>query len=135
MRPVAEQLEISGIPPHVESWSAVNIPGFILAVLDRWRQNGGSVPERFVMVVCPQVEVDAMGGLPDRVRELTNARQRFLHFTGCHKPYVVLFYAGNDAEAWRMEVQRLLSWSEGYQARLTAEIARLEFIDAVEECE
>ena len=60
------------------------------------------------------------GGLPDRVRELTNPRLRFLHFTGCNKPYVVLLYSGEDAEAWRAEVQQLLAWSEGYHAELTA---------------
>lgn len=133
MEPVAEQLEIEGIPPYVESWSAASIPGFIPAVLGRWRHNCGALPPRFVMVVCPQVEINARGGLPDRVRELTNPRLRFLHFTGCHKPYVVLLYTGDDAEEWRVEVQRLLSWSEGYQAELTAGMTRLKFIEAIEE--
>ena len=133
MQPVAEQLEIEGIPPYVESWSAATIPGFILAVLNRWRHNSGGLPTRFVMVICPQVEMSAIGGLPDRVRELTNPRLRYLHFTGCHKPYVVLLYTGADAEAWRSEVQRLLSWSEGYQAELTAGITHLKFIEAIEE--
>lgn len=133
MKAIAEQLEIEGIPPYVESWSAAGIPGFIPAVLNRWRENVGNLPTRFVMVLCPQVEIDARGGLPDRVRELTNPRLRFLHFTGCHKPYVVFLYSGDDAEEWRTEVQRLLSWSEGYQAELMAGITRLKFIDAVEE--
>lgn len=133
MKAVAEQLEIEGIPPYVESWSAAGIPGFIPAVLNRWRDNVGNLPTRFVMVLCPQVEIDARGGLPDRVRELTNPRLRFLHFTGCHKPYVVFLYSGDDAEEWRTQVQRLLSWSEGYQAELMAGITRLKFIDAVEE--
>lgn len=133
MEPVAEQLEIEGIPPYVESWSAASIPGFIPTVLDRWRHNGSGLPTRFVMVVCPQVEVNARGGLPDRVVELTNPRLRFLHFTGCHKPYVVLLYSGDDAEEWRAEVQQLLSWSEGYQAELTAGMTRLKFIEAIEE--
>ena len=133
MKAIAEQLEIEGIPPYVESWSAAGIPGFIPAVLNRWRDNVGNLPTRFVMVLCPQVEIDARGGLPDRVRELTNPRLRFLHFTGCHKPYVVFLYSGDDAEEWRTQVQRLLSWSEGYQAELMAGITRLKFIDAVEE--
>jgi hypothetical protein len=135
MEPVVEQLEIDGIPPYVESWSAASIPGFIPAVLDRWRRNCDELPTRFVMVVCPQVEVNAMGGLPDRVRNLTNPRLRFLHFTGCHKPFVVLLYIGDDAEQWRAKVQRLLSWSESYQAELTAGITRLKFIEAIEECD
>ena len=135
MEPIAAQLEIEGIPPYVESWSAARIPGFIPAVLNRWRQNTHALPTRFVMVVCPHVEIDARGGLPDRVRELSNPRQRFLHFTGCHKPYVVLLYSGDDAETWRAEVQQLLAWSEGYQAELTAGVAHLKFIEAIEECD
>ena len=133
MGSVAEQLEIRDIPPYVESWSAARIPGFIPAVFNRWRRNCGVLPTRFVMVVCPQVEINIMGGLPNRVRELTNPRLRFLHFTGCHKPYVVLLYAGDDAEEWCAAVQQLLSWSESYHAELTAGMTRLKFIEAVEE--
>jgi hypothetical protein len=133
MSPITERLEIEGLPPYVESWSAATIPGFIPAVLDRWQNNYGELPACFVMVVCPQVEIDAMGGLPRRVRELTNARLRFLHFTGCHKPYVVLLYAGEDADEWRAEVQPFLSWSEGYQVQFVAGRTRLKFIEAIEE--
>ena len=135
MGPIAAQLEIEGVPPYVESWSAAGIPGFIPAVLNRWRHSTGVLPSRFVMVLCPRVEIDAKGGLPDRVRELSNPRQRFLHFTGCHKPYVVLLYSGEDAEAWRAEVQQLLAWSEGYKVELTPEVTLLKFIDAIEECD
>jgi hypothetical protein len=132
---IADQLEIEGIPPYVKSWSAARIPGFVPAVLNRWQRNFGELPDFFAMVVCPQVEIDAKGGLPDRVRELTNARLRCQHFTGCHKPYAVLLYAGNDAEAWRAEVQSLLAWSEGYQVRLTARTAHMKFMEAIEECD
>jgi hypothetical protein len=133
MKAIPPQLEVEGVPPYVKSWSAATIPGFIPAVLERWQSNQGDLPPRFVMVLCPKVEIDARGGLPSRVRELTNPRRRFLHFTGCHKPYVVLLHAGEDTEVWRAEVQRWLSWSESYQASLAAGIARLRFIDAVEE--
>lgn len=133
MNAITEQLEVEGIPPYVKSWSAATIPGFIPAVLRRWQYNQGELPARFVMVLCPKVEIDARGGLPSRVRELTNPRLRFLHFTGCHKPYVVLLYTGEETEAWRAEVQRWLSWSESYQANLAAGVTRLQFIDALEE--
>jgi hypothetical protein len=133
MQTVAQLVEIKDMPPYVKSWSAASITGFIPAVLDRWRRNAGELPTRFVMVVCPQVEINARGGLPDRVRELTNPRLRYLHFTGCSKPYVVLLYSGDDAEAWRAEVQPLLAWSEGYQAELTPAVTRLKFIEAIEE--
>jgi len=133
MEPLGKQLKIEGIPPHVASWSAASIPGFIPAVLGRWQRSCGDLPARFSMVVCPQVEINAVGGLPDTVRELTNPRQRFLHFTGCHKPFVVLFCIDDDADQWRAEVQRLLSWSEGYQVELTAGMTCLKFIEAVED--
>ncbi len=133
MKSNAAPLEIEGIPVNVQSWSAARIPGFVPAVLERWRRNCRERPNRFVMVLCPQVEVHATGGLPGRVRELTNPRLRYLHFTGCHKPYVVLFHTGADADAWRSEVQQLLSWSEGYEAELSDGITRLKFIEAVEE--
>ena len=135
MAAIAEQLEIEGTPAYVESWSAARIPGFITAVLARWRRNSGGLPRHFVMVLCPEVELNARGGLPDRVRELTNPRLRFLHFTGCNKPYRVLLYSGDNAEAWRAEVQQLLAWSEAYQAELTPEVTRLKFIEAIEECD
>jgi len=86
-------------------------------------------------VLCPQVEINAIGGLPDRVRELTSPRWRLQQFTGCHKPYLVLIHAGEDAERWRREVQGLLSWSEGYRVDITQDATRLQFIDAVEERE
>lgn len=133
MQAIAQPLEIEGVPPYVASWSAASIAGFIPAVLERWQRSAGELPNRFVMVVCPQVEINARGGLPDRVRELTSPRQRYLHFTGCSKPYVVLLYSGDDPEAWRAEVQPLLAWSEGYQAELTPEVTRLKFIEAIEE--
>jgi len=133
MKPITQQLEVEGVPPYVKSWSAATIPGFIPAVLNRWQHNFGELPAHFVMVVCPKVEIDARGGLPNRVRELTNPRLRFLHFTGCHKPYVVLLYAGEETEEWRAEVQQLLSWSESYQAKLVSGVTHLKFIDAVEE--
>lgn len=133
MGPIAAQMEIEGLPPYIASWSAARIPGFIPAVLNRWWRNQGELPRRFSMVICPQVEVDENGGLPARVMELTNPRLRFLHFTGCHKPYVVLLYTGNNTEAWRAEVQQFLAWSESYQAKLMTGMTHLKFIDAVEE--
>ena len=133
MQAASSELEIQGIPPYVKSWSVAVIPRFVPAVLDRWQRNYGKLPRQFVMVLCPQVEVSAIGGLPHRVRELTSPRFRMQHFTGCHKPYVVLIHAGEDPEGWREEIQSMLSWSEGYQVEISGEMTRLHFIDAVEE--
>lgn len=129
----SEQLEITGLPPHVGSWSAVGLPGFIITVLDRWQRNFGDLPDQFVLVACPQVEINAIGGLPFRVRELTDSRVRILHFTGCHKPYQIILLFGEDAEARREEIQKLLSWSEGYQVDFVDGGAHLRFIEAIEE--
>ena len=133
MIPTSEQLEITGLPPHVGSWSAVSLPGFIIKVLDRWQRDFGRLPSHFALVVCPQVEVNAIGGLPSRVRELTDSRVRILHFTGCHKPYLIILLLGDDAEVRRAEIQKQLAWSEGYQVNFQEGLARLRFVEAVEE--
>jgi hypothetical protein len=57
------------------------------------------------------------------------------HFTGCHKPYLVIFLEGEDADARRDEIQQWLAWSEGYQVDCTDGLTRLRFIEAVEECD
>lgn len=128
-----EQLEITGVPPYIGSWSAVGLPGFIIKVLKRWQRNYGSLPSQFMLVACPQVEVNAIGGLPARVRELTDSRVRLLHFTGCHKPYLIILLFGDDAEARRAEIQPWLAWSEGYHAKVKSGVIRLQFIDAIED--
>ena len=129
-----EALQIQGVPPYVASWSAASIPGFVPAVLERWRRNQGELPDRFIIVMCPKVEVNAVGGLPAGVVRCTNPRLRMQHFTGCHKPYLVLFHVGEDAEAWRSEVQGQLSWSEAYAAESVNGVTTLRFVEAVEEC-
>jgi hypothetical protein len=133
MESIPEQLEITGLPPYIGSWSAVRLPGFIIKVLNRWQRNYGSLPSQFMLVACPQVEVNAVGGLPARVRELTDSRVRLLHFTGCHKPYLIILLFGDDAEARRAEIQSWLAWSEGYQVQVRDGLIHLRFIDAIEE--
>ena len=83
--------------------------------------------------MCPQVEINAMGGLPAKAYELTDPRLRCRHFTGCHKPYFVVILTGDDADRRREEIQRLLSWSEGYEVELTAQAIHLKFADATED--
>jgi hypothetical protein len=128
----SKKFEVAGLPPYVGSWSVVGIPNFVVAVLNRWQRNYGGLPARFVLVTCPQVEIHAAGGLPARVRELTDSRVRILHFTACHKPYLVFLLLGDDAETRRSEIQKLLSWSEGYRVELGDGKAHLQFVEAVE---
>jgi len=133
MESIIKKPEIIGLPPNVGSWSAIGIPGFVSGALNRWAREQGRLPARFLLVACPKVEINANGGLPMRVRELTNPRQRLQHFTGCHKPYVVIFLEGEDADARREEIQKWLSWSEGYQVECTDGLPQLRFIEAIEE--
>jgi hypothetical protein len=133
METLMKQPNIIGLPANVGSWSAIGIPGFVTGALDRWMRDQGELPAHFVLIACPKVEVNAIGGLPSRVRDLTNPRHRLQHFTGCHKPYLVIFLEGEDAEARREEIQKWLAWSEGYRVDCTAGGAQLRFIDAVEE--
>lgn len=133
MESTSQQLEITGLPVYIASWSVASVPGFVLSVLNRWQRNHGRLPSRFLLVACPQLEINENGGLPSRVRELTDARIRLKHITSCNKPYLVILLFGEDAEARREEIQNLLSWSEGYHVESMDGMTRLQFIDAVEE--
>jgi hypothetical protein len=133
MKSTSGQLKIIGLPPYIQCWSALGLPGFAYAILDRWQRNYGTLPSKFVMIACPQVEINALGGLPDRVSELTNPRVRIQHFTGCHRPYLVILLLGEDAELRREQIQKLLPWSEGYHVDFMDGVTQLRFIDAVEE--
>ena len=135
MKSMPAQFEIAELPPYVRSWSAVSLPNFVLSAMDRWQRNFGDLPPKFTLVACPQMEISAMGGLPSRVVELTHPRMRIKHFTGCNKLYLIILLAGEDADERRDEIQKLLPWSEGYSAEFNEAMLRLQFIDAVEECE
>ncbi len=128
-----DSVEIRDVPVYVESWTVAKIPGFVAAVLNRWQREHGELPARFHMAMCPQVEINAMGGLPSRVRELTDPRLTCRHFTGCHKPYLVVIFVGEDADARRQQAQELLSWSEGYAVEKTESAVQLTFAGCTEE--
>ncbi len=133
MAPTFDSVEIRDVPVYVESWTVAKIPGFVAAVLNRWQREHGELPARFHMAMCPQVEINAMGGLPSRVRELTDPRLTCRHFTGCHKPYLVVIFVGDDADSRRQQAQELLSWSEGYAVEKTESAVQLTFASCTEE--
>ncbi len=133
MESIAQQLKVEGVPPHVSSWSVAGIHGFVLAVLNRWQREHGELPAQFQMVMCPQVEINAMGGLPPRVHELTDPRLRCRHFTGCNRPYFVVLFTGADAEHRAREAQELLSWSERYAVTRDPHGVCLAFAGATED--
>lgn len=126
------EVEVKGLPAHVAAWSVSHIPGFVLAVLQRWEREYARLPDAFSILMCPQTELNAMGGLPEGVHALTDPRLRCAHFTGCHRPYLVVLFTGEDAEPRRAEAQTLLPWSEGYRVRVVGDRAELEFADARE---
>jgi hypothetical protein len=131
--PLPEHVNVVDLPPYVESWSVAKIPGFITGVLNRWQREYGELPHEFVIVMCPKVEINAKGGLPPRIYELTDPQLRCRHFTGCHRPYLVIIFTDEDAEKHRAEVQTLLSWSESYRVELADDRVHLRFAEAVED--
>jgi len=133
MNQVPKQIELADVPANVASWNVAKIPGFVPAVLGRWQRAHATLPEHFFMVMCPQVEVNARGGLPARVIELTDSRLRCKHFTGCSKPYFVVLFMGEQGDAQRARVQALLPWSESYSVTLLDDLIRLQFVDATED--
>jgi hypothetical protein len=130
-----EHLEVEGLPPHVAAWSVARIPGFVGAVLKRWQMNHGELPSEFHVLMCPQVELNARGGLPPGVFALTHPKLHCRHFTGCMKPYFVAIFIGEDAGERSEKVLQILSWSEGYHVRICDEAIRLSFTGANEDVE
>ena len=128
-----ESIEIVDIPAYIRSWSVVCIPKFVQSVLDIWQSNFGQLPPDFTLVACPQMEIKALGGLPSRVRELTNAKVRVQQFTSCNKLYMVILLLGDDADKKREEIQQYLPWSEAYEVNHKKDSIKLNFVDAVED--
>lgn len=135
MHPLPAQVEITDVPLHVQSWTVARIAGFVPAVLKRWQREFGDLPEKFHMVVCPQVEINARGGLPPEIHAITDPRLTCRHFTGCHKPYFVVLFKGADSAERRRRAQELLAWSEGYAVELTPAMIRLRLEGYTEDLE
>ena len=128
-------LEIADLPAYVQSWSVVNLPGFISNLLDRWQRNYGNLPDAFSLIACPQAEVNANGGLPSRVIDLTDPRARIKQFTSCHRLYLVILIMGEHVAQRREQIQQHLSWSEGYDVVVDDDALRFRFLEAIEESE
>ncbi len=125
MQALPTQVEITDVPSHVQSWSVARISGFVPAVLSRWQREFGELPEHFHLVVCPQVEINARGGVPPEVHTISDPRLTCRHFTGCHKPYFVALFTGTGSAARSHRAQELLAWSEAYGVELTPSAIRL----------
>jgi len=135
MELLPSKLELIGVPAHVQSWSVAKVPGFVLAILSRWQRAHGGIPDHFFLTMCPQAEINARGGLPLQVIELTDPKLTCRHFTGCSKPYFAVIFAGESAGVRQREVQALLPWSETYETEITPAEVRLTFVGATEDME
>ena len=133
--PLPGELELIGVPAHVQSWNVAKVPGFVLAVIGRWQRACGGIPDHFFLTMCPQSEINARGGLPSRVIELTDPKLTCRHFTGCNKPYYAVIFTGESAASRQSEVQALLPWSETYETEITPAGVRLTFVGATEDLE
>jgi hypothetical protein len=125
VKPLPTEVEITEVPSHVQAWSAARLPGFVPAVLNRWQREHGELPDRLHMVVCPQVEINARGGLPTEVHAITDPRLTCRQFTGCHKPYFIALFEGEKAASRSRSAQQLLAWSEAYAVEIAPSIIRL----------
>lgn len=133
MLQIPENVEVSGLPPYIAFWSITRVDRFIPAILGRWHREHSGLRSGFFLLLCPRVEVNALGGLPGDVLDLTDPRQRLTHFTGCQRPYMALMLAGEDADQRRARIHELLPWSESYWVEIDEASIRLSFIDATEE--
>lgn len=133
MLKIPEKVEVSGLPPYIAFWSITRVDRFIPAILGRWKRERGGLYSAFFLLLCPRVEVNALGGLPNDVLDLTDPRQRLTHFTGCQRPYMAIMLAGEDADQRRARIHELLPWSESYWVEMDDAAIRLTFVDATEE--
>jgi hypothetical protein len=135
LKQLPTDVEITEVPSHVQAWSAARLSGFVPAVLSRWQREHGELPKRLHMVVCPQVEINARGGLPPEVHAITDPRLTCRQFTGCHKPYFIALFQGEDAAAQSRSAQALLAWSEAYAIQITPSVIRLRMEGYTEDLE
>ncbi|HEY9199318.1 MAG TPA: hypothetical protein VIR60_08125 [Gammaproteobacteria bacterium] len=133
MQRIPDIVDITGVPPHIASWCVAKVPGFVPAILKRWLRAHPELPGQFQLVMCPVAEVNAYGGLPARIHELTDPRLTCQHFTGCSRPYYATIFTGGDAQTRCAEIQTLLPWSEAYAVTVDDERVRLELVDATED--
>lgn len=133
MRQIPEKVEVSGLPDYIASWSITRVDRFVPAILSRWQRELDGLPADFYLLLCPRVEVNALGGLPPEVLDLTDPRQRLTHFTGCQRPYMAMMLGGDTADQRRAKLHEQLPWSESYRVEIDEALIRLGFVDATEE--
>jgi len=106
-----EHYRVEGTPPP---WSVTGVNKFVTGALGRVQRAGETLPEHFLLGVCPWGERNALGGTPAPVQEVMDPRFRLVHFTGCGRPYLVALFIGEDAAARQQTAMQHLPWSEHF---------------------
>jgi len=125
-------IELTGTPPP---WSVTSVDRFVASALERAEREGGELPVRFRLTMCPWGERNAAARLGSEWHDVMDPRYRLVHFTGCGRPYLVAILTGDDAARRQRKAMRYLPWSEHYAASRDGEMLRLEFIGETEEPE
>jgi hypothetical protein len=125
-----DSYRVQGNPPP---WTVSNVNRFIVDALGRIERNGGPLPPRFRLSLCPWGERNSLGGTPPPVQDVTHPRLRLVHFTGCGRPYLVALFQGEDAEQRQRIAMQHLPWSEHFVVDIQARCASLEYLDCTED--
>jgi hypothetical protein len=127
-----ERLEVIGSPPP---WSVTGVDRFVVAVIQRAEREGGALPARFHMSMCPWGERNAVHGGAMEWHDVMDPRYRLVHFTGCGRPYLVVLLVGEGAEQRQRKAAQYLPWSEHFQVEIGDERIRLRFLSESEQPE
>lgn len=133
MELVLNKTDVHGIPVYVESWAAALVPNLVSTALGRWEREYEKLPESFYMLICPQVEINARGGLPADIHEYIDPKLTCRQFTGCLKPYFIALFMHQSAEDRCLKTQQLLAWSEAYKVKIKDGDVILNFVACTEE--
>ena len=133
MELLLNKTNVHGIPVYVESWAAALVSNLVSTALMRWEREYEKLPESFYMLICPQVEINARGGLPADIHEYIDAKLTCRQFTGCHKPYFIALFVDKSAEESCLKTQQLLAWSEAYKVNIKEGDVILHFVGCTEE--
>lgn len=127
------RFEIVGSPPP---WSVTGVDKFVVSSLQRTEREGGQLPKRFGMTMCPWGERNAIGGTRAATQTVTDPRLRVVHFTGCSRPYLIVFFVGEHAARQQQLAMRHMPWSEHYAVEIDDEgVIHLRFLACTEEPE
>jgi len=127
-----DAIELAGTPPP---WSVTSVDRFVASALARAEREGGELPARFHLTMCPWGERNAAARQGGEWHDVMDPRYRLVHFTGCGRPYLVAILTGVDAAQRQQQAMRYLPWSEHYSASREGDSLQLQFVSGIEEPE